>query len=237
MNVLRGLAESLDLGRSAACLLGALVFVRVILAVSLCGRRRLQRRGTISQRPSLREDVGDWLDAGLVAVVLMLFVVRPFIADVVTVTSNQMAPTLHGSSTPQIDGPSDRVVVNKYLHHYRPLGRGDLVTYRAADESPEGKGLVTKRLIGLPGDVVEVDREGRLLVNGAVQPEPYLRPGQTAVLPRQEVPAGNYLVLGDNRGPARDRPGRPVAGFVPVGVIRGKAVAVCWPLDRIRLLR
>jgi len=236
MNLLRGLAESLDLGRSAACVLATLVLLRVALRVSLSGRRRLQRRGTISQRPSLREDLADWLDAGLTAVVLILFVVRPFVADIVPVTSNAMSPTLRGSFTPQIDGPSDRVVVNKYLHRYRALRRGDLVTYKAPPESGEGDGIVTKRLIGLPGDIIEVDREGRLLVNGAVQPEPYLRPGQTAVLPRQEVPAATYLVLGDNRSPARDRPGRPLAGFLPVGAVCGKAVAVCWPLDRIRLL-
>ncbi|NUP98881.1 MAG: signal peptidase I [Armatimonadetes bacterium] len=231
------LNEILALRPVVVWLATAMVALRLLLVFSLRNRRRLIARRAVPATPSFREGVLEWLDSGLLAVLLLFLVIRPFIAQVMDVTSVSMAPTLQGSRTPQIDGPNDRVLVTRYLLHLRPPERGEVVVFAPTPEMSERREPVVKRLLGLPGDVVEIDATGRLLVNGQAAQEPYLEEVSDLPFPRREVPAHSYFVLGDNRNHSDDSARWGGNPFVPANRLRGKVLAICWPPDRWRLMR
>jgi signal peptidase I len=91
-----------------------------------------------------------------------------------------------------------------------------------------------KRVIGLPGDAIEIDK-GTVIVNGQPLAEPYVpseyRDYQSRAL--DKIKPGNYYVLGDHRSSSNDSRNW---GQVPREFIYGKAVFVYWPLQKIGLL-
>jgi signal peptidase I len=93
-----------------------------------------------------------------------------------------------------------------------------------------------KRVVGVPGDRVSI-RNGRLVRNGKVVPEPYIRPcgGGSDCTFSQEIviPPGHYFMMGDNRGSSDDS---RFWGPVPKRWIIGGAFATYWPPGRIGLL-
>jgi signal peptidase I len=154
----------------------------------------------------------------LTAAVVVLFA-RSSFADHYVVPSGSMLPTVE---------LQDHVLVNKlaygvhlpllrpYLFHFAGPERGDVVVL----DSPDSDNVLLKRVVGLPGDLVEV-RGAHVLVNG--KPVPLEDHGSYAfetlgknrhVLDLDDgagpsfgptrVPAGRYLVLGDHRGDSRD---------------------------------
>ncbi|HEX6230207.1 MAG TPA: signal peptidase I [Actinomycetota bacterium] len=191
-----------------------------------------ERRGTLS---FLRElPILIVLALGL-AILLKTFVVQAFY-----IPSGSMEPTLE---------PGDRVLVNKVF--YEP-SRGDVIVFsdpkdgRSVDRGivggflhwlsealgfarPEHEDFI-KRVIGLPGETVEV-RDGRLLVDGRRVAEPYLRgPVDERDYGPTRVPAGMLFVLGDNRLNSNDS--RFGLGFVPVDKVVGRAFVIIWPPSR-----
>ena len=89
-----------------------------------------------------------------------------------------------------------------------------------------------KRIIGLPGDKVEM-RNGTVYVNDRELFEPYVKNTDTYNMAAVTVPPDSYFCLGDNRPNSQD--GR-FWGFVPANFMRGPAVFRYWPLNRIGLL-
>jgi len=109
--------------------------------------------------------------------------------------------------------------------------RGDVIVFRSP--TPPYRYFI-KRIIGLPGDTVQIDpTTGRVYVNGRPLEEPYVR-GKTRCGPGPRgcgpwtVPPGHYFVLGDNRENSTDS---RFFGFVPEGNIVGKAFITYWPLS------
>src|SRR5918993_949426 len=103
--------------------------------------------------------VRDLVFALLIAALFVVFVVQP-----VKVEGTSMLPRLH-------DG--ERIFVNKLVYyHLPPLERGDIVVFWFPDDPDKS---YIKRIIGLPGEVVEV-RGGRIQINGQDLNEPYLDP-------------------------------------------------------------
>lgn len=112
--------------------------------------------------------------------------------------------------------------------------RGDVVVF--ANPAGSGPDLV-KRVVGLPGEAVEV-RQGRVLINGTAITDPWGRhtgPPARALPPFGPVivPPDSYFVMGDNRDNSYDsRFWRgPAGGFVPRDDIRGRAFVVLFSLD------
>ncbi len=164
--------------------------------------------------------VRDLVFALLVAALFVVFVAQP-----VKVEGTSMLPRLH-------DG--ERIFVNKLIYYDLPeLARGDIVVFWFPDD-PEKSYI--KRVIGLPGETVEV-RDGRVLVDGRELTEPYLdpqlnvaRPTLAPVFVRQHY----YFVMGDNRDSSFDS---RTWGLVPQKYIYGKALFRYWPLSQASVIR
>lgn len=97
----------------------------------------------------------------------------------------------------------------------------------------DADGDIVKRVLGLPGDTVEVD-EGALYVNGRKLDEPYVFEPMRYSMEARTVPEGMCFVLGDNRNYSEDSHS---LGFVSLDAVIGHAVLILWPLKDIRILR
>jgi signal peptidase I len=160
----------------------------------------------------------DLVFALMIAALAVIFIVQP-----VKVEGTSMLPRLH-------DG--ERIFVNKLIYYdeYRwapKIERGDIVVFWFPDDPSKS---YIKRVIGLPGDTVEV-HEGLVRVNGRDLDERYLDPrlnlshrSQTAVYVRPNY----YFVMGDNRDNSSDS---RIWGLVPKKYIYGKALLRYWPLS------
>ena len=158
----------------------------------------------------------------LIAVLVILFLYRP-----VKVEGTSMMPSLYDQ---------ERLFINQFSYKFGldNIKRGDTVVFWFP-EDPTNSTSYIKRVIGLPGDTVEV-KEGYVIVNGAKLVENYV-PSEyrdDRSYGPQVVPPNQYFVLGDHRVSSNDS---RAWGFVPRNYIYGKAVFVFWPLDRMGTVR
>ncbi len=158
----------------------------------------------------------DLIFALMLAALVVVFVVQP-----VKVEGTSMLPRLH-------DG--ERIFVNKLIYYdeYRwapKIERGDIVVFWFPEDPSKS---YIKRVIGLPGETVEV-REGTVLINGAPLIESYLDP-KSNLATKSQAPAivklNYYFVMGDNRDNSSDSRSW---GLVPKKYIYGKALFRYWP--------
>jgi signal peptidase I len=132
---------------------------------------------------------------------------------------------------------SDRVLANRFIYHLVDPKRGDIVVFETpldARRQCAAGGTFVKRIIGLPGETVEV-RNGSVMVNGARLRESYLqtdRRDRGRTIPRYRIPKNHYYVMGDNRAQSCDS---TVWGALPRANLIGKVFAVYWPPKRISL--
>lgn len=165
-----------------------------------------------------------WIE-GLKTIVLsgvLAFGIRTFVAEARYIPSGSMLPTL------QID---DRLIIDKISYNFSNPVRGDIVVFSPTDalKQQNFKDAFIKRLIGLPGDKVEVKGE-KLYVNDQLIQENYIDEKPNYDYGPVTVPPNQYLVLGDNRNNSYDS---HYWGFVPRDRIIGKAVVRFWPLNRV----
>ncbi|MGB3295873.1 MAG: signal peptidase I, partial [Phormidesmis sp.] len=131
--------------------------------------------------------------------VVLALGIRQFVAEARFIPSGSMEPTL------QID---DRLVVEKISYRFNPPERGDIIVFQAPQSALDAVGSTTKdayikRVIGLPGDAVEV-KEGKVFVNGEALTENYIQAPPAYTWGPETVPDEQYLVLGDNRNSSSD---------------------------------
>jgi signal peptidase I len=122
---------------------------------------------------------------------------------------------------------NDRLAIKK-VHPPFALHRNQMIIF-AAPKAAHLKNVLIKRVIGLPGDTVEI-KEGEVILNGAHQNEPYTGCESNYTMARQTVPQGHYFVLGDNRNKSYDS---HVWGFLPRENVIGYAIFRFWPLNRL----
>jgi len=110
-----------------------------------------------------------------------------------------------------------------YLFH--PPRRGEIVIL----VPPRfGSGDYVKRVIGLPGEIVEI-KNGKVFINGRPLEEPYIKEPPRYVMPPTFIPPGHYFVLGDNRNASTDSHNWRLIGPIPEENIIGKAWLSYWP--------
>lgn len=184
------------------------------------------------RKGKLRENI----EAIAIAIVLALFI-RTFVVQAFKIPSGSMKPTLK---------IGDHILVNKFIYGVKlpfahatviPVkepNRGDIVVFEYPVEPDKD---FIKRVIGLPGDVVEI-RKKEVFVNG----EPFNKYGMhtddqiipAAINTRDNfgpvtVPKGSYFVMGDNRDNSYDS---RFWGFVSENKIKGEAFIIYWSWDR-----
>ncbi len=129
----------------------------------------------------------------------------------------------------------DYVLVDKLTPRWDAYSRGDVVVFTPPAEANRGTTPFIKRVLGLPGDTVEIVVGGLVAVNGVTLQEPYLYAGSDGQLEpttsnreqRWVVPAGELFVMGDHRQESVDS---RRFGTVEIGNVLGRAVLRYWPL-------
>jgi signal peptidase I len=161
----------------------------------------------------------DIIFAAVMAVLIIVFVVQP-----VKVEGTSMQPRLEND---------ERIFVNKFLYNFKEIEHGDIVVFWYPKEPSKS---FIKRVIGIPGDTLQVDQWGQLLVNGRPVEEPYLSAEKNQnprAFPPTTVEPHYYFVMGDNRDSSNDSRSW---GLVPEKYIYGKAMFRYWPLSRLGTL-
>ncbi|HEX5983118.1 MAG TPA: signal peptidase I [Solirubrobacterales bacterium] len=182
--------------------------------------------------------------AVIVALALALaFGIQAWIVKPYQIPSESMEPTLD---------VGQRVLVNRFLYHFKDPQIGDIVVFhppKGADVGGECGVTVggdepcpkptaersdqnfIKRIVAGPGDTLSI-KEGHPVVNGEIKrDEPYTLPCNTCNLPKTiTIPADHYFMMGDNRGASDDS---RFWGPVPRDWIIGEAFATYWPPNRI----
>jgi signal peptidase I len=139
----------------------------------------------------------------------------------------------------QVDGPSmtptllnnEYILVNKVDYDFHTPQRGDVIVFKYPKDTSRD---FVKRVIGIPGDTVTITADGVVSVDGVTLQEPYTNNLLNIYGPEHvTLAAGQYFVLGDNRGDSSDSRDW---GPVPQSDIIGKAEFVYWPLPDIHAL-
>ena len=170
----------------------------------------------------------------LVLTVVIFLGIQTFVAQPYKVQQGSMENTLL---------PEQYVLVDKLTPHWARYSRGDIVVFDPPESWSAGGGGVPfiKRVIGLPGDRVEI-RGGHVYVNGVELEEPYIfedkgipQTTEPAIGGQNEwlVPAGDLLVMGDHRQDSADS---RTFGPIEIGHVIGRAWLRYWPFDRFGVL-
>ena len=191
----------------------------------------------------------------LIAIAFILaLLLKTFLIQAFYIPSASMEPTLM---------VHDRVLVNKVVFELREPRRGEIVVFTKDDGGPaepqgnllerflrslsSGLGVAhpgdkdyIKRIIGLPGETVEM-RDGVVMVDGKKVPEAttaeggYLAERDPNNFGPTRVPDGEYFMMGDNRQNSSDSR-FPQMGTIPRDAIIGRAFVTIWPMSRLDTL-
>ena len=156
----------------------------------------------------------------LLVVAAVAVLLATLFLPVLQVSGDSMNPTLQDR---------DIIVLVKTDH----MKTGDLCGFYWQNK------LLLKRIIGLPGDIITLDEDGVVTVNGEVLDEPYvdeLALGECDIKFPYQVPENRYFVLGDHRATSIDSRSS-VIGCVEKSQIVGKVFLRVWPLSCFSLIR
>lgn len=182
-------------------------------------------RATAAPGPPPKGIVRDYAETILICVIFVVFT-RAFIFQQSKIPSGSMEDTL-------LIG--DYIMVNRYIFSpttsaiekallpAREVRRGDVIVFKFPNE-PEVDYI--KRVIGLPGDTLEI-RRGYVYINGEKLDEPYIKEAYRLAdsRPPEVVPGGQYFAMGDHRDRSSDS---RVWGYVPRDLIKGRALLIWW---------
>lgn len=175
------------------------------------------------EKSEVRQMLKETISIIVIALALALLL-RNFVIEGRIIPSGSMLPTLQ---------LQDRVMVNKFIYDFKDPVRGDIIIL---DPPPalERTDLFIKRVIGLPGETVEM-KDGKVYINGKALIEPYLAEPLDYTFGPVVVPQNSLLVLGDNRNYSFDSH-KWVPAWLTRDRVKGKAFMVYWPLNHLHLL-
>ena len=163
-----------------------------------------------------------------IAVALVItFLLIKYVGQRTVVDGQSMEPTLYNN---------DNLIVDKISYRFKDPERFDIIVfpYQYKDDT-----YYIKRIIGLPGETVQIDTEGNIYIDGEILEESYGKEIiKDPVLAAQPITLGDdeYFVLGDNRNHSGD------SRFVDVGNVRrsqiiGRAFFRMWPISSMGLIK
>lgn len=162
----------------------------------------------------------EWLIPFAIELVVVLLLVK-YVFFFVIVPTGSMIPTILEHS----------FLFATRVHNPEKLERGDIVVF----DSDELDKTLVKRLIGLPGETIVIDKEGRLTVDGVPLEESYVK-NSSNLSGEFQVPEGCYFFLGDNRRGSFDARGWEQP-YIPENKIEGKAQFTLWPVSKFGVLK
>lgn len=168
----------------------------------------------------LRSFIKEVVTTVALAFVLAL-VIRACAVEAREIPSGSMLPTIH---------EGDRLLVNKIVYHLREPERGEIIVF---DPPVPSEYDFVKRVIGLPGDTVEV-KNGKVYVNGVVLEETYISEPPDYDYGPVRVPEDALFVMGDNRNSSYDS--HMWETWLRMDEVKGKAFVCYWPLNRMGTL-
>ncbi|UVI32581.1 signal peptidase I [Paenibacillus spongiae] len=174
----------------------------------------------IPRKNSWLKEVREWVLSLSVAVIVALLVQNYAFAQT-EVRNVSMQSTLFAGQ---------RLIEDKITYRFEQPDRGDIVIING----PESEQRLIKRVIGLPGDVIDM-KDGQIYVNGTLTEESYVK-GSTypnGLEVPYEVPEGKLFVMGDNREHSTDS---RELGPISVSSIEGRAIFRLWPLSKFGTL-
>ena len=192
-----------------------------------------------------KSTIREYFESIVIAVILALFI-RTFVVQAFKIPTGSMEENLligdHLLVNKFVFGPT-ATRLERALLPVADIKRGDVIVFKYPEEPDRD---FIKRVIGLPGETIEV-REKRVYVNGTALEEPYahyLMPVSTAsefhevtsfdVRERYgpvTVPPAHYFVMGDNRDNSQDS---RYWGFLPRDFVKGKALIIYWSYEAER---
>ncbi len=163
----------------------------------------------------------EWIVPFALEILAILLVIK-FLFFFVIVPTGSMIPTIDEHSI---------LFATRVHNPEKSVERGDILVFR----SDELDTTLVKRVVGMPGDHVVIDSEGRTTINGQPYPEDYVlyksyKEGEF------QVPEGCYLFLGDNRNGSLDARSWENP-YISADKIQGKAIFTLWPFENFGVLR
>ncbi|WP_331488410.1 signal peptidase I [Parablautia sp. Marseille-Q6255] len=178
------------------------------------------------KKMDLKKEILSWV-LWLLFVVVFVYVVITFVGQRTVVDGRSMNPNLN-------DG--DNLIVEKLSYRFKDPERFDIIVFPPQGAPNEH---YIKRIIGLPGETVQIDTDGTIYINGEILEEDYgletiQNPGRAA----EPITLGEdeYFVLGDNRNNSTDSRTEKV-GNVKRDTITGRAWVRIWPLSDFGVLK
>ncbi len=168
--------------------------------------KRLRRKRSFNK--NLRNTVG-----ALIVIAALAVIISSAFLPVFRVTGSSMSPTL----------ANDDVVLCIRTSHYK---RGDIVAFHYNNK------VLLKRVIGLPGDIIEISEDGTVSVNGGVLEEDYISGkalGECDIEMPYKVPENRLFVMGDHRAVSIDSRSTAVSCVAYENVL-GKVLMRVYPL-------
>ncbi|YAI81816.1 MAG: signal peptidase I [cyanobacterium endosymbiont of Rhopalodia sterrenbergii] len=180
-----------------------------------------------TKNPNQPPQENPWIEGikTIATAAILAFGIRAFVAEARYIPSSSMEPTLQ---------VNDRLIIEKVSYHFQEPKRGDVVVFNPtkALQEKDFRDAFIKRVIGLPGETIEV-KTGKVYVNGQAIKEKYISEDPNYDYGPVTVPERQYLVLGDNRNNSYDS---HYWGHVPKEKIIGKAFVRFWPFNRLGIL-
>jgi signal peptidase I len=165
----------------------------------------------------------------IVPAILIALLINLFLAQATRVYGQSMEPNLHTDQRLIVEKLSYNPYFRQYLRLNGPQ-RGDVVVIRLRTQGDE---LLIKRVIGLPGDIVEI-HNGQVFVNNQSLTEPYTMDGTSGFYGPTTIPPLHIFVLGDNRDSSNDSRS---FGTVSLRDVVGRAWFSYWPLDQVGFVK
>ena len=163
----------------------------------------------------------------LLGVLCAVYLVIHFVGQRTQVQGSSMEPKL---------STEDNLIVDKISYRFHAPERFDIIVFPFQDEKDT---YFIKRIIGLPGETVQIDEKGNIMIDGEILEEAYgkeiiLNPGR-AYEPI-ELDEDEYFVMGDNRNNSTDSRD-PKVGNIKRENIIGRAWLRIWPFDKFGLIK
>lgn len=172
---------------------------------------------------STARELFQWV-AAIVAAVLIALAIDNFVIVNAQIPSGSMENTIM---------TGDRVIGNRFAYSFSDPQRFDIIIFRYPDDESQ---LFIKRIIGLPGETVEI-RDGKIYLNGSDEPLEDVQTKETMVgsFGPYTVQENSYFVMGDNRNDSKDSR-YWTNTFVTKDEILGKAIFRYWPISEFKIL-